>query len=84
MAAIRLILILALAAAGCTARPPVHDRSGETHYNRRELPATPGVFTGRTGEWAAKPEGSQPTDGNATEEDCPEREGSRCDPAQRH
>jgi hypothetical protein len=43
---------LALALAGCTSRPPSHDRSGEVSYNRRDLPPhEPGLFTGPDGVW---------------------------------
>jgi len=79
-----LLVIAALTVAACTSRPPVHDRSGETHYNRRELPASPGVFTGKTGEWTVSPSRAEPHKGDTTEKECPEREPGQCDSAQRH
>jgi hypothetical protein len=51
--------VLALALAGallvgaCTSRPPRHDRSGEVSYNRREMPPSQGLFSGKDGEWTA-------------------------------
>lgn len=89
MAGLPLLVVLALlTVAACTSRPPAHDRSGETHYNRRELPASPGVFTGKTGEWTARPPQAEPGDGDGDGEpagaECPERDSSQCDSGQRH
>jgi hypothetical protein len=85
MAGMPLLVVLALlTAAACTSRPPVHDRSGETHYNRREMPVSPGVFTGKTGEWTARPPGAEPGDGVTTDKECQGRDPAQCDSAQRH
>ncbi|MCK6369782.1 MAG: hypothetical protein L6Q83_00400 [Gammaproteobacteria bacterium] len=84
MAGAPLLMLLTLAVSGCTARPPAHDRSGETHYNRRELPATPGVFSGKAGEWTVSPSPAAPGDGDETSKECPGREPSQCDSEQRH
>ncbi len=84
MAGMPLLVALALTVAACASRPPVHDRSGETHYNRREMPESPGVFTGKTGEWTARPPQAGPGDGDPAGAECPERDSSQCDSGQRH
>ena len=85
MAGRLLLMVLALlTVAACTSRPPAHDRSGETHYNRRELPASPGVFTGKTGEWTARPPQAEPGDGDPTDAECQGRDPAQCDSSQRH
>ena len=85
MAGMPLLMVLALlTVAACTSRPPMHDRSGETSYNRREMPASPGVFTGKTGEWTARPPQAEPGDGEPAGAECPERDPAQCDSGQRH
>jgi len=85
MAGLPLLMVLALVTvAACTSRPPAHDRSGETHYNRREMPASPGAFTGKTGEWTARPPQAEPSDGDTTDAECQGRDPAQCDSSQRH
>jgi hypothetical protein len=80
-----LLVLLTLAVTACaTSRPPAHDRSGETHYNRREMPASPGVFTGKTGEWTVSPSPAAPGDGAKASKECPGRDPGQCDSDQRH
>jgi hypothetical protein len=79
-----LLVALALSTAACTSRPPSHDRSGETHYNRREMPASPGVFTGKTGEWTVSPSRAEPDDGEEPDAECKGRDPAQCDSSQRH
>jgi hypothetical protein len=46
------IAAAALALAGCAQRPETSGDTGKkTSYNRRELPESPGLFTGRDGSW---------------------------------
>jgi hypothetical protein len=78
------LVVLALASVACTSRPPVHDRSAETHYNRREMPESPGVFTGKTGEWTARPPQAAPADRESTDAECQGRDPAQCDSSQRH
>jgi len=87
MAGLPLLLVLALlTVAGCTSRPAAHDRSGETQYNRRELQTSPGVFTGKTGEWTARPPQAEPggSGGDPTDAECQGRDPAQCDSSQRH
>lgn len=89
MAGLPLLLVLALlTVAGCTSRPAAHDRSGETQYNRRELQTSPGVFTGKTGEWTARPPQAEPGgsggDGDPADAECQGRDPAQCDSSQRH
>jgi len=89
MAGLPLLLVLALLpVAACTSRPPARDRSGETDYNRRELQVSPGVFTGKTGEWTARPPQAEPGDGDGdgdpTDAECQGRDPAQCDSSQRH
>ena len=83
MGGMPLLVVLALATAACTSRPPAHDRSGETHYNRREMPDSPGVFTGKTGEWTVSPDGAEAGD-DETDAECKGRDPTQCDSSQRH
>ncbi|GMW07488.1 MAG: hypothetical protein AMXMBFR8_22840 [Nevskiales bacterium] len=79
-----LLVVLLFTAAACTSRPPQHDRSGETHYNRRELQESPGLFTGKTGEWKVRPRRAEPGASDSSDEDCPGRDSDQCDSEQRH
>ena len=79
-----LLVLVFLTVAACSSRSPTHDRSAETHYNRRELPASPGVFTGKTGEWTARPPQAEPGDGDPTDAECQGRDPAQCDSSQRH
>ena len=62
MRTLALTLAAALALAGCTSRPAQHDRSGETSYNRRELPPAQGLFTGSDGVWTVYRNDAPPKD----------------------
>jgi hypothetical protein len=79
-----LALAAALLLGGCTSRPPRHDRSGEVSYNRRELPPSQGLFSGKDGVWTvyrndvAEPAGERPPPRRRTTLSC--EEGHVCDP----
>jgi hypothetical protein len=85
MRGVALALAAALLLGGCTSRPARHDRSGEVSYNRRELPPSPGLFTGEDGVWTVyrndvvrAPEPPPPR--RRTTLSC--EEGHVCDPPQ--
>ena len=86
MRGVALAVAAALLAGGCTSRPARHDRSDEISYNRRELPPSPGLFTGEDGSWTAyrndvvrAPEPPPPRRKSTLS--C--QEGHVCDPPQR-